>query len=87
MIDGVLEFFKGKIICQWNAKILTLVLKKSSASRITHFRPVSCCNSYIKLPQKVLANRLKSAILTVISYGQSAFISRRTLVEIFLLVT
>lgn len=87
MIDGVLDFFKGKIFCQWNAKILTLVLKKSSASRITHFPPVACCNSYTKLPQKVLANRLKSAILMVIYYGQSTFISRRTLVEIFLLAT
>lgn len=88
MIDAVQEFFRsGQLLKQWNATVLTLVPKKTNATRITEFRPISCCNTVYKVASKLLANRLKDLLPALISSSQSAFVPGRLLVENVLLAT
>ncbi|KAL0889621.1 hypothetical protein Bca101_013604 [Brassica carinata] len=88
MIDAVAEFFSsGYLLQQWNSTIISLVPKKTNASRITDFRPISCCNSVYKVISKLLSNRLKTVLPQIISNAQSAFIPGRLLVENVLLAT
>lgn len=88
MIDAVQEFFRsGELLKQWNATVLTLVPKKTNATKITEFRPISCCNTVYKVASKLLANRLKDILPTLISSSQSAFVPGRLLVENVLLAT
>ncbi|WZY96943.1 hypothetical protein YC2023_069272 [Brassica napus] len=88
MIDAVQEFLTtGELLQQWNATIITLVPKKVNATKITEFRPISCCNTVYKVASKLLANRLKDLLPTLISSSQSAFVPGRLLVENVLLAT
>lgn len=88
MIMAVQEFFvSGKMLQQWNATILTLIPKKQNAVLVSDFRPISCCNTVYKVVSKLLANRLKQVLPSVISKTQSAFIPGRLLVENVLMAT
>ncbi|XP_018467689.2 uncharacterized protein LOC108839423 [Raphanus sativus] len=88
MIDAVKEFLStGDLLQQWNATLLILVPKKTTATKITEFRPIACCNTVYKVASKLLANRLKDHLPTLISTSQSAFVPGRLLVENVLLAT
>ncbi|XP_048604962.1 uncharacterized protein LOC106398491 [Brassica napus] len=88
MIAAVKEFLStGELLQQWNAILLILVPKKVNANKITEFRPIACCNTVYKVASKLLANRLKDHLSTLISTSQSAFVPGRLLVENVLLAT
>lgn len=88
VIDAVQEFFSsGRLLQQWNSTILTLIPKKQNANRVTEFRPISCCNTVYKAISKLLADRLKQVLPSIISNTQSAFIPGRLLAENVLLAT
>lgn len=88
MIEAVKEFLtSGELLQQWNATILTLVPKKANANRLKEFRPISCCNTVYKVASKLLANRLKALLPSLVSNAQSAFVPGRLLVENVLLAT
>lgn len=57
-----------------NATNIALVPKKTFATHVTDFRPISLCNVVYKLISKILANRLKVILPDIISPSQSAFI-------------
>ena len=88
LIMAIQQFFSsGKMLQQWNATILTLIHKKKNAVLVSDFRPISCCNTVYKVISKLLANRLKQILPSVISNTQSAFIPGRLLVENVLMGT
>ena len=54
-----------------NSTLIVLIPKKSRQERISDLRPISLCNVVYKIMAKVLANRLKEVLQSVISESQS----------------
>ena len=64
-----------------NASFIALVPKKANPSNLNEFRPISLVGCVYKILSKVLANRLKKVLSSVIDFNQSAFLEGRGLLE------
>ena len=64
-----------------NASFLTLIPKKNNAVDVKDFRPISLVGSVYKLLSKVLANRLKVVLGSLISESQNAFVGGRQILD------
>lgn len=64
-----------------NASFISLIPKGSAPLSFGEFRPISLINSLYKIISKILANRLKSVIDSIIGSEQSAFISNRNILD------
>lgn len=72
------DFFEtGEIIKGLNETNIVLIPKKKNPVSVTELRPIALCNVLMKVITKVLANRLKEVLHTIISDTQSAFIPGR----------
>ncbi|GJY63106.1 putative RNA-directed DNA polymerase, eukaryota, reverse transcriptase zinc-binding domain protein [Tanacetum coccineum] len=82
----VREFFvNGRLLKELNHTIIALIPKVSSPSRVNDFRPISCCNVLFKCVSKVISNRIKESLKTLISPNQSAFVPGRRISDNILL--
>ena len=62
---------------EWlNSACIILLPKKTDATRVTDFRPISLVHSIAKIFSKVLANRLAPRLNSLVSNCQSAFIKK-----------
>ena len=61
-------------IAEINKTNIALFPKTNQPSKIVEFRPINLCNTTYKLVSKVLANRLRPILLSIITENQSAFI-------------
>ena len=64
-----------------NASFLTLIPKKFDAVNIKDFRPISLVGSVYKLLSKVLANRLRVVLDSLISETQNSFVGGRQILD------
>ncbi|GKB64760.1 RNA-directed DNA polymerase, eukaryota, reverse transcriptase zinc-binding domain protein [Tanacetum coccineum] len=84
--SAVKEFFlKGKMLGEINATLITLVPKLSTPMKVSDYRPITCCNVLYKIINKILTNRIKSALCKIVSPCQSAFIPGRQITDNILL--
>ncbi|PNX92269.1 cysteine-rich receptor-like protein kinase [Trifolium pratense] len=71
----------GRIVKGANCSFIVLIPKKKSPVKVTDFRPICLIGCIYKVISKVLANRLKKVISSVVSETQSAFISGRQILD------
>ncbi|KAK9983152.1 hypothetical protein SO802_032677 [Lithocarpus litseifolius] len=74
----VKRMFRTKKIPQhFNKTLIALIPKQTGPETINHFRPISLCNTIYKIVTKILVQRMKHLMPTLISPSQTAFISGR----------
>jgi hypothetical protein len=76
------EFHRnGKLTKGLNATFIALIPMIDSPQRLNDFRPISLVGSLYKILAKVLANRLRLVIGSVISESQTAFVKDRQILD------
>ena len=79
---AVLEFLNfGDFDPSLNSTHIALIPKIKNPSRITDYQPISLCNVLYKLMSKVLANRMKKMLNSIIFPNQSAFLPGRLITD------
>ena len=68
---------RGKFEKSLNAIFISLIPKKSRASDIKDYRPISLVGGVYKIIAKVLANRMRKIMAKIISKPQSVFVKGR----------
>lgn len=69
-----------------NSAFLALIPKEKGASNFSRFRPISLCNTSYKLVTKIIANRLKEILPSIIPENQGGFIKGRQILDNIVLV-
>jgi len=76
------EFHRnGKLSKGVNETFIALILKITSPQKLSDFRPISLVGCLYKVLAKVLANRLRNVITSVVSDSQSAFIKGKQILD------
>ena len=76
----------GRILPALNAIFLTLIPKNEGVDLPNKFHPISLCNVIYKIITKVMANRLKLILASLISSEQSGFVEERQISDGIILV-
>lgn len=64
-----------------NTTLVCLIPKVKNPKKVADLRPISLCNVLMRILSKVMANRVKPTLQTIISEQQSAFIENRLLTD------
>ncbi|CAJ2647900.1 unnamed protein product [Trifolium pratense] len=76
------EFHRnGRLTKGLNASFIALIPKVNSPQSLNDFRPISLVGSLYKILAKVLANRLRLVMGSVISASQTAFVQGRQILD------
>ncbi|KAK9048994.1 hypothetical protein SSX86_032039 [Deinandra increscens subsp. villosa] len=82
MMEVLNEFHEtGQISPGCNASFIALIPKKENPLLLSQFRPISLVGSIYKTVSKVLANRLKQVLNSVVSETQSAYVNGRSILD------
>jgi hypothetical protein len=78
----ITEFHRnGKLTKGINSTFIALIPKVDNPQKLNDFRPISLVGSMYKILAKVLANRLKHVVGSVVSEVQSAFVKERQILD------
>lgn len=82
IVRFVYEFHRnGKLSKGINTTFIALIPKVASPQKINDFRPISLVGSLYKILAKLLSNRLRGVIGSVVSESQSAFVKNRQILD------
>lgn len=82
----MLEFFRtGKLLKAINATSITLIPKVKSPTHVSDYRPISCCSVIYKCITKLLCEKLRLVLPSLVSETQGAFVSGRSILHNILL--
>ena len=82
VVTTVLDYLNSGVMGpDINHTNIVLIPKIKSLERMSEFRPISLCNVIYKIISKVLANRLKQILPSLISSTQSAFVPERLITD------
>ena len=71
----------GKFERSLNSTFISLIPKVSGASKLKDYRPISLVSEIYKIISKVLANRLRLVMNSIISIPQNAFVKGRQILD------
>jgi len=74
-------FETGQMETPWNHTNLCLIPKIEHPKTMKDFRPISLCNVLYKIISKILVQRLKAVLSSVVSENQAAFIPGRHITD------
>jgi len=69
-----------------NSNFLSIIPKYSNPSSLSHFRPISLCNSSNNILAKIITNMLKLILSKIIYENQGGFVETRKIVDNIILV-
>jgi len=73
---------RGKTILKaLNTTFISLIPKQDVAQTPDRFRPIALCNVVYKIISKVVANRLKPLLPTLVSVEQSGYVEGRQILD------
>ncbi|GJY78193.1 RNA-directed DNA polymerase, eukaryota, reverse transcriptase zinc-binding domain protein [Tanacetum coccineum] len=73
--SAIKEFFaNGKMLREINSTIISLISKTQTPEKVTDFRPIACCNMIYKCISKIITNRIKGSIGSLMGQYQSTFV-------------
>jgi hypothetical protein len=75
------KVYKPGLIADVNKTDICLIPKVDNPEYITQFRPISLCNTHYKIVSKVIVERLKDCIASIISPYQTGFVLGRNIHE------
>ncbi|KAL8112036.1 hypothetical protein AgCh_019659 [Apium graveolens] len=74
-------FITGDLPEDVNRTLVCLIPKVKQPKRMAELRPISLCNVMMRIISKIMANRLKPCLHSIVSEKQSAFIEGRLLTD------
>lgn len=82
VVQLVMEFFdSGLLMDGINTTNIVLIPKKKNPTSLLELRLIALCNVVMKVITKVIANRLKRMLDSVISDTQSTFLPGRLIID------
>ena len=82
VINTVQAFFhSGFLFKPLNHTFITIIPKVLFPDEVSHFRPISLCNVIYKVISKIMVNRLKPLMDSLITPYQNAFIKGRNITD------
>lgn len=82
VLKAVHEFFvTGKMLKSFSCTVVNLIPKCANPTMVKDYRPIACCTTFYKLITKILTNRMKKVIGSIIGPSQSSFIEDRSIID------
>lgn len=82
VVEFCRKFFStGELPMEFNRTMVCLIPKVKQPEWMTDLHPISLCNVLFRVLSKILANRLKLCLPTLISANQNAFVEGRLLTD------
>ncbi|GKC24529.1 RNA-directed DNA polymerase, eukaryota, reverse transcriptase zinc-binding domain protein [Tanacetum coccineum] len=78
-------FANGKMLREINSTLISLILKTQTPEKVIDFRPIACCNVIHKCISKIMTNRIKRSLRSIVGQYQSAFVPTRHIQDNILL--
>ncbi|KAL0439707.1 UNVERIFIED_CONTAM: LINE-1 reverse transcriptase [Sesamum latifolium] len=73
--QAILEFFATcRLLKQVNSTLISLIPKVNNPTVVAEYRPISCCNVLYKVITKILVQRMRGILDSLISPSQNAFV-------------